>query len=326
MVAAGGRVVGVVHVMGPPSAEVDQKSKTCHWSLVELLVMELHQLRYLVAVAEEGGFTRAAAGEHVAQPGISAQVARLERELGQALFDRTARGARLTSAGEAVLPHARAALAAVAAVRDTADALAGLLRGRVSVGMVRGGGVVDLPGLLGAFHRTHPGVEIRLVEAATDALLEGLRTHDLDLAWVGRDGDPPAGLDVDVVLDVPLVAALPPGSPLGDTVTVAELAEHPVIALPVGAGVRAALDRAAGDAGVVLRPALEAGSPPVLVALAEQGLGVAVVPEPAVAGRDLRVAPLIPQVRACVDLARRRDAPLSPAARALLDRARGWTA
>ena len=309
------------------SAASAQKSKSCHGSLLELLIVELHQLRYLVAVAEEGGFTRAAAREHVAQPGISAQIARLERELGQVLFDRSARGVRLTPAGEAVLPHARAALAAVAGVRDTADELAGLVRGRVSVGMVRGGGVVDLPGLLGDFHRDHPGVEIRLVEAATDALLDGLRSHDLDLAWVGRDGDPPADLDVDVVLDVPLVAALPADGPLGDTVTVAELAEHPVIALPVGAGVRAALDRAAAEGGVTLRPALEAGSPPVLVDLALQGLGIAVVPLPAVSGRDdLRAVPIVPEIRAQIDLARRRDAPLSPAARALLDRARAWIA
>ncbi|WP_433784468.1 LysR family transcriptional regulator [Actinomycetospora sp. CA-101289] len=283
--------------------------------------MELHQLRYLVAVAEEGGFTRAAAREHVAQPGISAQVARLERELGHVLFDRSARGVRLTPAGEAVLPHARAALAAVTAVRDTADELAGLLRGRVAVGVVRGGGVGDLPALLGAFHRAHPDVAIRLVEAATDALVDGLRTGDLDLAWVGRHGDPPADLEVDVVLDVPLVAVPPPGVALGATVTAAELAEHPVIALPVGAGVRAALDRATADAGVVLRPALEAGSPPVLLDLARQGLGVAVVPAPAVVGRDDAV-PIVPEVRARIDLARRRDAPLGPAARALLTLAR----
>ncbi|GAA4885191.1 LysR family transcriptional regulator [Actinomycetospora straminea] len=284
--------------------------------------MDLHQLRYLVAVAEEGGFTRAAAREHVAQPGISAQIARLERELGQVLFDRSARGVRLTPAGEAVLPHARAALAAVTGVRDTADELAGLVRGRVAVGMVRGGGVVDLPGLLGAFHRDHPGVAIRLVEDATDALLDGLRRHDLDLAWVGRHGDPPADLAVDVVLDVPLVAAFPPAEAPAQ-VTMAELAAHTVVALPVGAGVRAALDRAAADAGVALHPALEAGSPPVLADLAAQGLGVAVVPAPALAGRDdVRAVPIAPEVRAAIDLARRRDAPLSPAARALLDRAR----
>jgi DNA-binding transcriptional LysR family regulator len=126
-----------------------------------------------------------------------------------------------------------------------------------------------------------------------------------------------------VVLDVPLVAVPPPGVVLGAAVTAAELAEHPVIALPVGAGVRAALDRAAADAGVVLRPALEAGSPPVLLDLARQGLGVAVVPAPAVAGRDDAV-PLVPEVRARIDLARRRDAPLGPGARALLTLAREW--
>src|SRR3954451_21920394 len=106
MVPAGGRVVVV---MGPPSVEASQKSKSCRWSLVQLTVMELHQLRYLVAVAEEGGFTRAAVREHVAQPGIRAQGARLEREWGRVLFDRSARGVRLTPAGAAVLPHARAA-------------------------------------------------------------------------------------------------------------------------------------------------------------------------------------------------------------------------
>lgn len=84
---------------------------------------------------------------------------------------------------------------------------------------------------------------------------------------------------------------------------------------------RAALDRAAADAGVVLRPALEAGSPPVLLDLARQGLGVAVVPAPAVTGRDDAV-PLVPEVRARIDFARRRDAPPGAAARALLTLAR----
>ncbi len=287
--------------------------------------MELHQLRYLVAVAEEGGFTRAAARELVAQPGISAQVARLERELGHALFDRSSRGVRLTPAGEAVLPHARAALAAVAAVRDTADELAGLVRGRVAVGMVRGGGVVDLPALLGGFHRDHPGVELRLVEAATDQLVEGLRSHDLDLAWLGRHGDPPAGLASETVLDVPLAVAVPPGDPLADraAVTVADLAGRSVIALPAGAGVRAAFDRACEDAGVPIRPALEAGSPPVLADLAAQGLGVAVVPTPATHGRDdVVTVPLAPEVRARIDLTWRAGGPTGPAARALLEHAR----
>src|SRR3954465_15032953 len=98
--------------------------------------MELRQLAYVVAVAEEGGFTRAAARVHVAQPGVSAQVRRLERELGQELLDRSGRAVTLTEAGRAVLPYARAALAAAAHARLAVDELAGLVRGRVTVGMI----------------------------------------------------------------------------------------------------------------------------------------------------------------------------------------------
>src|SRR5690242_21123495 len=98
--------------------------------------MELRQLEYFVAVAEEGSFTRAAARVHVAQPGVSAQVRQLERELGQELFDRSGRTVRLTEVGEAVLPFARAALEAVDGAHRTVEELTGLLRGQVAVGMV----------------------------------------------------------------------------------------------------------------------------------------------------------------------------------------------
>ena len=132
--------------------------------------MELRQLQYLVAVADEASFTRAAARAHVAQPGVSAQIRRLERELGQLLLDRSGGTVRVTEAGAAVLPYARAALAAVDAVRDTVDALAGLTRGHVTAGIV--GAIsspdLDLPGLLAGFHRDHPGIEITLTEAGSD--------------------------------------------------------------------------------------------------------------------------------------------------------------
>ena len=100
--------------------------------------MELHQLEYFVAVAEEASFTRAASRVHVAQPGVRAQVRRLEPELGQRPLDRSGRSVRLTEVGSAVLPFARAALDAVANARLAADELAGLVRGQVTVGMVSG--------------------------------------------------------------------------------------------------------------------------------------------------------------------------------------------
>src|SRR5215211_2069694 len=98
--------------------------------------MELRHFEYFVAVAEESSFTRAAARVHVAQPGVSAQIRQLERELVQELFDRSGRTVRLTEVGEAVLPYARAALEAVDGARCAVEDLTGLLRGQVAVGMV----------------------------------------------------------------------------------------------------------------------------------------------------------------------------------------------
>src|SRR5690348_13561504 len=98
--------------------------------------MELHQLEYFVAVAEEANFTRGAARVHVAQPGVSAQIRQLERELGEDLLDRSARAVRLTKVGAAVLPYARAALASADGARQVVAELAGLLRGHVAVGML----------------------------------------------------------------------------------------------------------------------------------------------------------------------------------------------
>lgn len=100
--------------------------------------MDLRQLRYFLTVVEEANFTRAAERLHLAQPGISAQIRRLERELGQQLLERSGRGVRVTEAGAAVLPYARAALEAAEGVRQTAGEFAGLLRGRVRVGVVSG--------------------------------------------------------------------------------------------------------------------------------------------------------------------------------------------
>src|SRR5579862_5105159 len=107
--------------------------------------MEIRQLEYLVAVVEEASFTRAAERLHVAQPGVSAQIRQLERELGQPLLDRSSRVTRLTEAGKAVLPFARAALSAAAGARTAVDELAGLLRGHVTIGMVVQCASLDIP-------------------------------------------------------------------------------------------------------------------------------------------------------------------------------------
>src|ERR1035437_10541963 len=100
--------------------------------------MELRQLEYFIAVAEEANFTRAAERVHISQSGVSAQIRQLERELGATLIDRSGRAATVTTAGAAALDPARAALACVDAVRKAVDEVTGLIRGRLTVGMING--------------------------------------------------------------------------------------------------------------------------------------------------------------------------------------------
>jgi DNA-binding transcriptional LysR family regulator len=283
--------------------------------------MELRQLAYVVAVAEEGSFTRAAAREHVAQPAVSAQVRRLEAELGQALFARGPGPVTLTAAGEAVVPLARAALAAAAGVRIAVDELAGLVRGRVAVGVVPSV-THRLAGVLAAFHADHPGVEITLAEETSDALLAGVRTGRLDFALAGLAGAVPPGLQTATVTDERLVAAVAPGHRLASrtTVTLRALHGEALIALPPGTGGRTALERGFAGLGLAPRVALEAGDPRVLMDLARRGLGVAIVPESAPEG--LHVLVLRPALRSRRELVwPAGDAP-SPAARELLERTR----
>src|ERR1700722_12875143 len=149
------------------------------------MVMELRQLEYLVAVAEEANFTRAAQRVHISQSGVSAQVRELERDLGAPLIDRSSRAARLTDAGAAALPHARAALAAAAALRQAVGEVSGLIKGRLGVGM---GTACPAPGLFGAlalFHGAHPGIAGTPAEAGSAALVERVRSGTADLALIG---------------------------------------------------------------------------------------------------------------------------------------------
>ena len=288
------------------------------------MVMEIHQLQYFVAVAEEASFTRAAARVHVAQPGVSAQVRRLEAELGQQLLDRSGRSVTLTEVGAAVLPFARAALDALDGARLAVDQLAGLVRGQVAVGMVSGCALPSLAELLADFHGRYPGVTIALAEDGSDRLLELLRDGTLDLALIGAAGPATEGVETAVVVDDGLVAAVRPEDPLAAqwSVTVADLRDQPLVSLPRGTGVRTALDAACADAGFTPRIVLEASALPMVAQLAERGLGVAILPASAVPDGALRALPIgEPQLRSRLELAW-NPAAHSPAARALIDHTR----
>ena len=283
--------------------------------------MELRQLEYFVAVAEEANFTRAAERVHISQSGVSAQIRQLEKDLGATLIDRSGRRAGLTTAGEAALEHARAVLASADAVRQAVDDVNELIRGRLVVGTVSAGTVTALFDALAAFHRAHPGVDIALVEDNSDRLIQRARAGEIDLALVGTAGTPPADLDALTIVSEGLVAAVAIGHPLAGRrqVTLADISAYPIVCLPEGTGIRTVFDRACAAAGVQADISLQASAPDAVADLAARGLGVAILAESMAAGYEGRLKALaLDDVHTPAVLALISTATKSPALRELL--------
>ncbi|MFD7654990.1 LysR family transcriptional regulator [Actinosynnema sp. NPDC059797] len=241
--------------------------------------MELRQLEYFVAVAEECHFTRAARRMHVAQSGLSASIRALEVELGAPLFVRSTRQVELTQAGRALLVEARRALGTIDAARDAVAAVQGLLRGELSVGSVQCLHGVHLPAVPARFHELHPGVELRLRQAGSGELVELVRAGRLDVAFVTA-GSAAADLEVSTLSTEPLVPACAPELPLAgrESVRLAELAGQPFVDFNPDWGTRDEVDRALATAGVDRRVAVEVNDVHSLLDFVGFGLGVALVP------------------------------------------------
>jgi DNA-binding transcriptional LysR family regulator len=243
--------------------------------------MELRQLEYLVAVAEEANFTRAAERVHISQSGVSAQIRQLEADLGATLIDRSGRRATLTTAGSAVLAHARAALLSVDAMRQAVDEINGLIRGRLTVGMVTACTVAPLFEILATFHDAHPGIEITLIEDSSDRLVERIRSGDVHLALIGAADAPPPEFESLPFVSEHLVAVVPLDHPLAtrDRISLAEISAHPIVSMPKGTGVRAVFDQACARKGIHPDISLQASAPGAVADLAGRGLGIAILTE-----------------------------------------------
>ncbi len=282
--------------------------------------MELRQLEYFVAVAEEANFTRAAKRVHISQSGVSAQIRQLERDLGATLIDRSGRTATVTTAGAAALEYARAVLASANALRQAVDEMNGLVRGRLVVGMVNGCTVTPLFDALAGFHLAHPGVEIALYEGNSDRLVDAVRTGATDLALIGAAGAPPAGLGALSIVSEGLVAAVPIGHPMADRrhVTLADVVSYPIVCMPRGTGIRTVLDQACSVKGVTPDIALEASAPGAVADLAIRGFGVAVLSASMVVDHDRLNALAIDDIQIPAVLALVWTPTQSPALRELL--------
>ena len=153
--------------------------------------MEIHQLRYFVAVAEEGSFSHAAEREHVSQPSLSQQIQKLEAELNQQLFDRLPRSVVLTEAGRSLLPYARQILTAIADAGLSVAAIEQEVAGRLSVGAIPSIAVYVLPRLIGNFQRSYPKVTFELFEDITDKLAQRLEDGTLDIVLATSSDNAP---------------------------------------------------------------------------------------------------------------------------------------
>ncbi len=237
--------------------------------------MELRQLTYFEAVARLGGFTRAADQLHVAQPAVSAQIRKLERELGAALFHRTTKQVSLTPAGERFLVRVRHVLDELEVARAEAQDFAGAVRGRVRVGATPIVGTLPLPTLMATFRQAHPAVELRLTTGLVADLLHALDTAELDVVIAPRHEDDPR-FDAVPVASEGLVVITGPGR-AGAITRLRDVIDEPFVCLPAGSGLQAILRRLAESEGFTPRIEFETDTPATVRELVSAGLGVALV-------------------------------------------------
>ena len=243
--------------------------------------MDLRQLRYLVALADERHFTRAAEREHIAQPALSQQIRRLEEEVGVALVERTTRRVSITEAGELLVARARRIMSELSAAEAELEALRGILTGHVSVGAMHTMGPVDVSLALAIFHQRHPGVELTVLEQSSEELAEMLRDDVLDLAFLSvTERIESHGLGLHQLVSEELVVILPQAHPLAgrSCVRMGELAGEQFISYREGSRLRELLNRAAREAEFDPQVMLESNESRRIRRLVARGMGVAILP------------------------------------------------
>lgn len=290
------------------------------------MAINLHLLRLFSAVADTGSFRGAADRLVISQPAVSRGVQELERQLGAELIDRAARPLSLTEAGRVLHEHA----VAIFALEQQAEAALGELdtlgRGRLAIGASTTVGIYLLPDLLGGFRRAHPGISLFLDIGNTAQVVEHLRHHPLDLAFI--EGPVPASDDLVVApwRQDRLVPIAAPDHPLARPggATIEELLATPFLHREPGSGTREVVEAALRTHGEPPPVAMELGSTEAIKQAVAAGLGVSIVSAAAVV-QELALGRLVVpeiaglQVERTLTLLRVAGRPASRAARAFLD-------
>lgn len=289
--------------------------------------MDIQQLRYFIAVAQELHFNRAAAKMHVTQPTLSQQIQKLEKELGAPLLERSPQSTRLTAAGKKFLPHALSVLdqlqKGVQELREDADAVSGTVR----VGVIPTIGPYLMPEMIIRLGKTAPRVRMELHEETTSVLLEKLRAGNLDVGILALPVED-RGISSRVLKQEPFFLAVPEKHRLASkkAVTRQDVLQEKLLILKEGHCFGQQSIQFCKLARTDARVVFEGSSLTSVLALAEAGEGVTFVPQMAVSrlsGFRLKFIPFSQAERPLrgIGVAWRLSAPLDRAQKAMIETA-----
>jgi DNA-binding transcriptional LysR family regulator len=245
--------------------------------------MELRHIRYFLALAEAGNFTRAAAKLGIGQPPLSQQIRDLENEIGAQLFHRVPHGAELTAAGTAFLIEARAAVDAAERAKLAAQRANRGETGRLSLGFTASSAFNTIvSATIREYRRRWPEVRLSLTEMNSNWLMERLMRGEIDAAFIRPGLEDPGNVRLKRLADEPMLIALPASHPLAkhERLPLSALAGEPFVLFPRTVGLSLYDDIAAAcrNAGFELVVAQEAPQIPSVVSLVAADLGVSIVP------------------------------------------------
>ncbi|MFE4368456.1 LysR family transcriptional regulator [Streptomyces sp. NPDC056835] len=248
--------------------------------------MEIRDLEYFLACCETGSFTAAARKAHIVQSAMSSAIARLERDLGVPLFDRSVTPVALTEHGDALRTAAQRVLNAVRSARDEVHAASGRVRGTVVLGSTFSTGPLDLATVLTDLRTRHPEVVVQLRQSSAGSTgnLRAILDGSLDVALTASGERQPDGIMFRPLIEEPLVFACRADHPLAGraTITLSDLSAEPILRFPPGWGVRHTVDRVLGPA----LSATEVADYGLMNKLVGAGFGTALLPASAATGGD----------------------------------------
>jgi LysR family transcriptional regulator, carnitine catabolism transcriptional activator len=289
----------------------------------------LRRVRSFIAVADQGGFRKAAEELSISQPALSAHVRELEEQLGMPLLRRTTRQVRLTENGEIFLARVRRTIDDFEGIIVEMKEQAMVQRGRAIVACVPSIAANVFPNFLARFMKDHPGVSVQICDDRAEVIEQRLTRGEVDFA-VSPSGSRNTELEFEHIIDDPYFAVFPKTHPFaqGRTVTLRRFASQALVLMRPELNMRHALDKAAAAAGITLRPAHEVYHHDTLTGIVAAGLAIGAMPSLTISiirRPQLAMARIVdPPIARAIGILKRHGEPLPPAAQRLADATRTY--